>query len=271
MLIDFHTHAFPEKIAERAIASLEQNIIDVSGDGPWAHAKHGGTVDALKQSMHENGVDISVVMPIATTLTQSTSINRFAAEINGHDGLYSFGSLHPLQENAEAELENIKSLGLKGIKLHPEYQKFYINSAESIRVLKKAEELGLYVLLHAGEDAGMMPPFHCTPELLADALGHLSGGNIIAAHMGGYNLNEDFSKLLAGSNIFIDTSYCLDKIPVELAEGIIKKHGANRVLFGSDSPWEKPQAIIDGLKRLNLTQEEFDMITFKNAAEILGI
>lgn len=271
MLIDFHTHIFPEKIAERALASLTQNILDVTGECSGAHPKHAGTADALRQSMQENNVDISVVMPIATTVTQSSSINRFAAEINGQKGLYSFGSLHPMQENAEEELEKIKRLGLKGIKLHPEYQQFYINSPESIRVLKKAEELGLYVLLHAGEDAGMRPPFHCTPDLLADALNSLSGKNIIAAHMGGFNCNEEFLKLLAGSEIYIDTSFCLDKLPTALAEDIIKKHGADKVLFGSDSPWERPQSILEGLKKLNITAEEFDKITYKNASQILGI
>lgn len=271
MIIDFHTHAFPEKIAERAIASLEKNIRDISGDGPWAHAKHCATLTALKNFEHENGVDIAVVMPIATTVTQSGSINRFAAEINGHDRIYSFGSLHPMQENAEEELERIKSLGLRGIKLHPEYQEFYINSPEAIRILKKAEELGLYVLLHAGEDAGRPAPFHCTPDLLADALDKVSGKNIIAAHVGGYNTYEKFLNTLAGSNIMIDTSYCLDKIPTELAREIIKKHTADKVIFGSDSPWESPKIILNALKKLDLTDDEFEKITHENAAKILGI
>lgn len=269
MLIDFHTHAFPDKIAERAISSLEQNLIEHAGDEKYAHANYRGTVNELRQSMKENGVDISVVLPIATTVTQSDSINRFAAEINGHDGIISFGSLHPGQENPEKELIKIKELGLKGIKLHPEYQGFYINSPESIRILKFAEELGLYTVLHAGRDLGMPEPVHCPPHLLADALNHVSGKFIIAAHMGGYRLWEDVLKYLAGTDILIDTSFCLAEMPKDIAKEIIKKHSPQKILFASDSPWEKPSVILEALKSLELSKEDFDKITYKNACRIL--
>lgn len=271
MLIDFHTHAFPDKIADRAITALENNIIEHSGDGPFAHANYRGTLNELKISMKKNKVDISVVLPIATTVTQSDSINRFAAEINRHDGIISFGSLHPLQENPENELIKIKELGLKGIKLHPEYQGFFINSPEAVRILKLAEELELYVVLHAGKDLGMPEPVHCPPHLLADALNHVSGKYIIAAHMGGYLLWEDVLKYLAGTDITLDTSFCLGDMPKEIAQEIIKKHSADKIVFGSDSPWAEPAVILNALKNFGLSQDEFDKITFKNACRILEI
>ncbi len=271
MLIDFHTHAFPEKIASRAISALEQNIRDISGDGPWAYAIHNGTVGALLDVAKKSGVDISVVMPIATTPTQLQSINRFALEVNSYDKLFSFGSIHPMQPDWESELNSIAESGLKGIKLHPEYQGFYINSPESIRVLKLAEKLGLYVVLHAGEDAGMMPPYHCTPELLADALESVSGKNIIAAHMGGYKRWEEVLKFLVGKPLLFDTSCCLSWMPKDLACEIIKQHTADKILFGSDSPWKSPATILDALKGFGLSDSDFDKITHKNAAKILEI
>ncbi len=271
MLIDFHTHAFPDKIAHHAIDALIKNIIAQNGDIPYACACHEGTVNSLRASMAKNDVDISVVLPIATTVTQSASINRFAKEINGTDGIYSFGSLHPLQENPLEELLKIKELGLKGIKLHPEYQGFYINSPKSLEILKYAEELGLYVVLHAGRDLGMPEPVHCSPQLLSDALEHIDGKYIIAAHMGGYLLWEDVLKYLVGSNIILDTSFCLDHMPMEIAKTIIEKHSADKILFASDSPWNEPQNILTALKSLALSKEDFDKITFKNACHILDI
>lgn len=271
MLIDFHTHIFPEKIAERAISSLESNLLRCTGDESRSHAYHRGTLNELKNSMRENGVDISVVLPIATTVTQSQSINRFAAEINGKDGIISFGSLHPNQADAEEELLKIKEMGLKGIKLHPEYQEFYINSGESLKILKKAEELGFYVVLHTGRDLGMPEPVHCPPQLLADALNYVSGKYIIAAHMGGYLLWEDVLKYLIGTDIMLDTSFCLGEMPKDIAEEIIKKHTAEKIVFGSDSPWARPGDIYKALKSLSLSQEEIDKITYKNAYGILNL
>ena len=107
MLIDFHTHAFPDKIAERAITSLENSLLEFTGDESRSRANYRGTLNGLKESMVKNGVDISVVLPIATTVTQSESINSFASKINGECGIISFGSLHPMQENVEKELVRI--------------------------------------------------------------------------------------------------------------------------------------------------------------------
>lgn len=271
MLIDFHTHIFPDKIAERAIASLEGNLLKHTKDESLSKAYTRGTLKELKDSMKEQGVDVSVVMPIATTVTQSESINRFAIEINGKNGIYSFGSVHPLEDNIEDKLKHIKEMGLKGIKLHPEYQGFYINSPEGIRVLELAEKLGLYTMLHAGRDLGMPEPVHCAPEQLKDTLECVSGRFIIAAHMGGYQMAERVLEHLAGSDIFMDTSFYLPEMEKDLAEEIIKTHGANKILFASDSPWARPEDILVSLKNLGLKREDFEKITHKNAAKILDI
>ena len=122
MVIDFHTHAFPEKIAAKTLAVLLKNVQTVEGIDHDAFTD--GTMAGIKKSMAESGVDYSLVLPIATTVAQSTSINRFAKENTGKDGIISFGSLHPIQEDWEAVLEEIKDMGLLGIKLHPEYQQF---------------------------------------------------------------------------------------------------------------------------------------------------
>lgn len=271
MLIDFHTHAFPDKIAGRAIESLEANLHSHLGECPESHAKQPGNLDSLKSSMKRCGVDVSVVLPIATTVTQSESINSFAKKITDRDGIISFGSVHPLQENVDEEMHKIKELGLKGIKLHPDYQHFFINSPESIHVLKLAEELDLMVVLHAGVDSGVPHPVHCSPELLSDALNHVSGKKIVAAHMGGFLMYEDVLKYLAKSDVIFDTAYCLADMPKNIAEEIIKTHGADKMLFATDFPWKEASDIFPALKELSLTDEEFDLITYKNACRLLGI
>lgn len=269
MIIDFHTHIFPDNIAQRAISSLEKNLLEVSNINNKAATD--ATLSGLKNSMAENGIDYSVVMPIATSSKQTPSINNFAKEISGKDGVFSFGSVHPFQEDALEVLDKIKKDGFIGIKLHPEYQGFYIDCEESLRVLKKAEELGLYVMLHAGKDAGILPPVHCMPERLKNALNYVDGGNIIAAHMGGYLVWEEVFEKLAGTSIFLDTSYSVGIMDDEIAKKIIRKHGTKKILFGSDSPWQVQGDAVKALEKLDLTDEEKQDIFFNNGAQILEI
>lgn len=270
MLIDFHTHSFPEKIAARTIDILESNTERV--EGKRSRACTDGTVKGLLKSMSEYGVDISVVMPIATNPKQADTINRVAQETNAIDGLYSFGSLHPIQEDWERVIEDIYARGLKGVKLHPEYQQFYIDSPESIRVLKKCEELGLLVTLHTGRDIGIEPPVHCMPERLRRVLDYeLSGKNIIAAHMGGWRAWDEVERYLVGTPILLDTAYVSRDMDKDRFERIVKQHGSDKVLFATDSPWECPSETVEYIESLNLTAAEKADIYYRNASKLLGI
>lgn len=269
MLIDFHTHIFPDKIAARALNVLEGNIENVSGITQGAVIP--ATLDALKESMRANNVDISVVLPIATSITQSTSINKFAAQINGKDGIISFGSLHPMQEDWEETLYDIKEKGLPGIKLHPEYQAFYIDSKESVRILKKCEKLGLLVTLHAGNDAGVKPPVHCMPQRLRRVLDVVSGENIIAAHLGGWSAWDDVEKYLVGTPIFLDTAFTISNIERGQLLRIFENHGYDKILFATDSPWESPRDTFGYLSGLDIGEEDLNKIFSGNAKRLLKL
>ena len=269
MIIDFHTHIFPDKIAQKAVGVLEENVYNNLGIEKKAHTK--ATLSSLSDSMREYDIDISVVMPIATSTKQAASINSFASEVNKCDNFFSFGSVHPMQEDALEVLENIKKAGLLGIKLHPDYQGFFIDSEESLRVLKKCEELGLYVMLHAGEDIGIKPPVHCPPKRLKNALKYVSGENIIAAHMGGYNMWQDVIDFLCGSPIYIDTSYSIGEMSDETAIKIITKHGFDKILFATDSPWQNQGYVAKRVKGLNLGKDVENAIFYENGAKILGL
>lgn len=269
MLIDFHTHCFPDKIAKRAISVLEGNVIKMQGRN--YPARTDGSLGELLKTMKEDGVDFSVVLPIATTPSQSGSINRFAKEINGKNGIISFGSVHPLQEDWEEVLEQIKDDGLLGIKLHPEYQGVYVTSAEVRRILKKCEELDLYTVFHAGADIGMPEPIHCMPECLNHMLDYVSGDKIIAAHMGGWNKWDDVEKYLVGTPIKFDTSYIKGFLDKERFRQIVRNHGVDKIVFGTDHPWQRANEALEFIDSAGFTEDELDRIYFKNAAEILGI
>ena len=270
MIVDFHTHIFPPKIAAKAIESLESNIIEVFGTPQ--NAVIGATIDDLLNSMKANGIDYSVVLPIATNTHQSTTINNYAAEIDKLHNVYSFGSLHPMQEDWESVLYDIKEKGLKGIKLHPEYQQFYIDCPESVRILKKCEELGLLVVLHTGRDVGVRPPVHCEPERLRRILDYeISGNNIIAGHLGGWRMWDDVEKHLVGTPVFLDTAYIVSHISKDQLVRIIKNHGSEKVLFATDSPWQEQGMFAQYISALPLTETEKNNIVGENAKKLLQI
>ena len=268
MLIDFHTHAFPEKIAEKAIRKLEEGMLKAQGE-LILPATTNGTLSRLIETMDECGIDISVVMPIATTPSQHRTINNFAAEITDNKRIISFGSLHPMQDDWAETLCYIAEEGRKGIKLHPEFQDFFVDEPIVFDIVKKAKELGLYVLFHCGADLGFQPPVKCTPERLRKVIDKCGGENIIAAHLGGFKMWDDVKTYLAGTPIFMDTSITSGFLENDLMKEIITIHGADKLLFGSDSPWQTPKQALEKLMSLSLSEEETMLITHKNAERIL--
>lgn len=262
MIIDFHTHCFPEKIAERAISALEHSS---GGLVPQTD----GTADGLKKAMERQNVAKSVVLSIATNAKQQTNVNNFAAEINGGN-IIAFGSVHPDAPNAIEELERIKERGLCGVKFHPEFQGFFVDDEKMKPIYKKISELGLITVFHAGADLGYKSPIRCTPRRMANALKYLESP-AVAAHWGGIYCYEDVLRYLCGTDIYIDTSFGYRVIPKPYAEEIIEKHSADKILFGSDTPWSTPENELRLLDTLGLSETEKEKICFKNAVKLLGI
>ena len=267
MTIDFHTHIFPDKIAEATIAHLEQ-----VGNIP---AYTNGTASGLRRSMTQAGIDRAVALPVVTKPSQFDSINRFAAQINAeHDRLISFGGIHPDNDDIEDKLDYIVSLGLNGIKLHPDYQGVFIDDERNIRILREAIKRDLLVSIHAGIDIGLPEPVHCTPQRTAAVLDALdmdpARPRIILAHVGGWGLWGDVETYLVGKPVYFDLGFSLGQIRDEQLLRIIRNHGADRILFASDSPWGDQQADKRYFDTLPLSEEERKKILYRNAQTLLN-
>ena len=266
MLIDFHTHIFPDKIAAPALHTLVTDALRNTGNTVTPHTD--GTLGGLKRAMKSAGVDISVVLPIATKPSQTDSINSFAQSIRGEE-VESFATLHPEQDNWREVLTDIAERGFIGVKLHPEYQQFYVDSKRSLEILGYADKLGLYVTLHAGNDIGILPPVHCTPQRLRNALEYVSGERIIAAHLGAFCDWDNVEKYLVGTPVYFDTAFICDFISPDQYKRIIRDHGADKILFGTDSPWDTAEKEYSFLNSLDIDDEEKDKIFYANALKIL--
>lgn len=263
MLIDFHTHCFPDRIASGAIEKLSH----VSGGlTPYTD----GTISGVQASMAEHNVDLSVVLNIATNARQQQSVNDFAAQMNQQENIVAFGSVYPHSDDALEELERIKSLGLKGVKLHPDYQRFQVDDPKMKPIYQKISQLELITVFHAGYDYGFEPPYMCMPENMANALRWFSSP-VIAAHWGGFNVSDQVLQHLCGLDIYFDTAFGYASMPKYYAEKILEKHGAEKILFGTDLPWHTPEMELRLLNTLGLSEREYNQICFENAQKLLGI
>jgi len=263
MLIDFHTHAFPDAIAQKAIEKLSF----VSG-GLLPHTD--GTLPSLKELMKAEKVDKSVVLSIATNATQQRNVNDFAAQINNQDNLIAFGSVFPDAEDALFELERIKELGLKGVKLHPDYQRFNVDDEKMKPIYKKISSLGLITIFHAGLDYGFPPPYGATPDKMVRALSWFDSP-VVAAHWGGIDCGEGVLEYLCGKEIYFDTSFGYGNMPKYYAEKILEKHGTDKILFGTDSPWHTATMEKRLLNSLWLSDKELEKIYHLNAEKLLEL
>jgi uncharacterized protein len=216
------------------------------------------------------GVDRSVIMPIATKPSQVRGINQWAAGVGRqYPEIIPFGTLHPLQEDWVPEIESLAADGIRGIKLHPDYQEFFVDDPSVTPMYRALADAGLIVLFHAGVDIGLPPPVHCTPDRLARVLDTAPNLTVIAAHMGGYECWDEVERCLVGRRVFFDTSYAMVTLSPERMRQLIKAHGADQILFGTDSPWTCPKTEIEKLRSLSLSEEEIDGILGGNAERLL--
>ena len=265
MIIDFHTHIFPDKIAARTIEALEAKA--------GLTASTDGTLNGLLTSMEDAGVDMSVVLPVVTKPSQFETVNAFAASVNEQykGKLLSFGGIHPDAEDYKKELDRIKELGLKGIKIHPDYQGVMIDDVRYMNIIEYADSLGLIILTHAGIDIGLPDPVHCPPDRMRKVMDKLHPQKMVVAHYGGWSQWEEVYEYLAGENMYLDTAFTFDYIKEDIFYKILEKHGTDKVLFATDCPWGYQKKDVESLRKLDLTEEVKECIFYKNAKKLLEI
>lgn len=259
-MIDFHTHIFPEKIAKATLAFLAEKCQE--------EPSTNGMADGLLASTEDAGLECSVILPVVTKPSQFQSINRFAS--NFREGkLISFGGIHPDSPDYKAELREIYDLGLKGVKLHPDYQQVFIDDIRYKRIISYATELGLIISVHAGFDPGYPECTHCTPKRARDMILDVQPEKLVLAHMGGFMQWDDVEEYLVGLPVWFDTAVVFGKIPDEQFIRMVRNHGDDKILFASDSPWADQKEFVKHLQSLSLTREEKYSIFHNNAVRLL--
>lgn len=265
MITDFHTHCFPDALAERALARLA----GISGIPYYTEATRDSNLNAMKQA----GIDRAVIFNIATNPKQTIKVNDFAIETAIHyPHFIPFGSVHPASEPdfIKTELKRLKEAGIKGIKLHPDYMECPIDDARFALIFASCCELDLIVSTHAGWDFYSPDFIHATPERIARVLDAFPTLKLVAAHMGGYKQEHEVLRHLVGKRVWFDTSLIALAEDASLSREILLSHDPDRLLFGTDTPWSCMTDELATLESLELPRELTGKILSGNAAALLG-
>lgn len=261
-IFDAHCHIFPEKVALKAAKAI--------GSFYDAEMCMDGKTESLIKYGDAAGFTHYLVHSVATTPKQVSRINRFIAETVASSGgrMTGFGAMHPESEDMKADIEELISLGLKGVKLHPDIQGYKSDDYRMLKIYELCEKYSLPVLIHCGDSRYD----NSNPNRIAPILEIYENLTVIGAHFGGYTVWKEASEKLTGyKNFYVDTSSSLFALGKGEAEKMIEMYGEDKVLFGTDYPMWKPDEELKRFLALDLSEQQRKKILWDNAARLFGI
>lgn len=263
MIVDFHTHIYPDHVAEKTLKTVrERAAIRSYGDG---------TFKGLRQSMRRAGIDLSVVCSVATKVEQVEGIHQWLLGIRG-PGIFPMATMHPDACPGPEDMRRLRDEGFRGFKVHPDFQAFFVDEKRLYPFYEAAQAEDMLILFHAGVDRGLPNPVHCTPKRLATVHRDFPRLKIVAAHMGGEGMYDETEEHLLGRDIYLDTSFVLKEMPRSMIRSFLDKHPVERFLFGSDAPWADQRGDLEFLLSLPFLEDDArEKITGSNAMHLLGI
>ncbi len=262
MIIDIHTHAFPDTLAERAVLHLEEE-----GN---VKACLDGKVSSLIISMDTAGIDASVVASIATKPDQFRPIMEWSSGIADHR-IHPFPSVHPADPDALDHIGEIKAAGFRGIKMHPYYQDFTVDSPEVLPLYERILSEDLVLLMHTGFDIAFERKRVADPTRIERVLRQFPGLKFIASHFGAWEDWDEVENCLLGRQVYLDTSHSVSFIGHKRAREFLLRHPSEYILFGSDSPWGDQKDDVETIRQLHLGARRTEGLLGQNAATLLGL
>lgn len=259
MIIDGHTHVYPDRVAKKALAG---SVPDLKRFGD-------GSVGSLSEVMTASGIDRSICLGVANTADRVETANRFAGELDPARFI-GFGSVHP-GRSPEDNVASLREHGLRGAKIHPMFQDVWLDDPRLHAVLD-AMEGEFAAIIHIGA-AGDDPGERCTPDMLAELVRKFPRLDLVACHFGGYRLFEQAAEVVCGLPVYLDTSWppSLATLAPQRVRAMIEQHGPERVVFASDWPMADPGAEVEAIRALGLSDADTNAILGANMQRLLGI
>lgn len=285
MVVDVHVHAFPDKIAVKAIETLSENY--------GVKCFSDGRISSLIYNMRSYDIDVSVVQPVSTDPKQVISINTWIATLNEFEReenlvkpIIGFGTIHPKFEGYREEIYRMKELGIRGVKFQPSFQEFYPDDEKMFPIYEELIKANMIIFFHAGDEIRPAKVIYSTPKRLANLLDAMKNtinlydyrvkipqaneypAKIVAAHLGGYKMWGDVEEYLVGREIYFDLSYVFGHIDLSQANRIMRSHGLNKILYGSDFPFARQERDINVVMGLDISQEDKENILNRNFLQL---
>ncbi len=259
-IVDFHAHVFPDRIALKAAGAI--------GEFYGIPMRYDGTVGTLLSLNNQCGIDMTLVHSVATVPQQVAAINDFIAEVVRlhSDRFAGFATIHPDHPAIEEEIDRAVAMGLRGVKIHSDFQCFLLDDERAMRIYQSIEGR-VPILVHAGDHRSEFSK----AQRIARVLDRFPKLTMVCAHLGGWSEWEESARILKGSGVLVDTSSSLYDMAPDQALGLIELYGADHVLFGTDYPMWDPHAELDMIERLGLSDSVREMILHGNAERLFGL
>lgn len=260
MIIDFHTHAFPDYMADKAIASLE--------NAGKVKAQTTGTIDSLLQSMDHASIEKSIICSIATHPSQFEPILSWSSAIRSKR-IIPLPSIHPADPKLLERLARIRDGGFLGIKMHPYYQDFELDEKRLFPLYEALSEASMILVVHCGYDIAFPKTRIADPAKILAVTSAFPDLKLIATHFGGWKIWDEVESMLIGKEIHMEISFALDYLSREQAKRMLTNHPREYILFGTDSPWDDQTRCVERVRQLGLERELEEAIFSKNAHQLL--
>jgi len=259
-IIDFHTHAFPDGLAERAMKALSEE-----GNIPYYL---DGKVSSLLASMDKYSITRSVICSIATKPAQFDSILNWSRQINSAR-IIPFPSLHPDDPDWEKHIKAIRQAGFLGLKMHPYYQNFDLDQPRLLPLFEAISRERLILVLHTGFDFAFPRVRKADPEKILRILQQIPDLLLVTTHLGAWEDWDQVEKYLLGKPVYMEISFSLEYLGRQQSRYLITHHPQEYILFGTDSPWADQGACLELFHKLSLPEDLKRLILGENALSLL--
>ena len=258
MTIDFHTHYYPPCLARRALRGVD-DVVEGDADG---------TLAGLENAMRGAGVDLAVALPVCGRPGHERTVNDFVLNTHGN-GIIPFFSVHPHSENAPALVREYADKGLKGVKFHPNMQNFVLGDPCLVPLWRAVRDAGITAVFHCGRPGRTPTDLDVYPSDFLPLFDILCPERTVLAHTGGYGITDKELAVLAGCGAYADLSLASSQFTPERFCHVLSVLRADKLLFGSDSPWRDIRANLDFVRSAVRDKRALDMILHANAEKLL--
>jgi predicted TIM-barrel fold metal-dependent hydrolase len=267
LIVDAHTHIYPDSVAKKALRTVVSNIKGKLN--PFTD----GTINGLLDSMNSAQIDFSIVLPVATSPGQGSGILQWIKEIIAYSPrVMFFGSVHPGDSGNRDLIREMSEFGLQGLKFHPGYQGFPVDSKAAYAVYEEAAKHEMVMYFHSGHDPSLPECDYTSIERYAALLKDFSGSRIVLAHGGGYGEWNKVMDLLGGHHCYLDTAFVLESMRRNRDAMKLYRQNEDYFIFGSDSPWRNQKTYVELIRNsITLTEEQKEKLFSRNIRKLVRI